>query len=70
MATNLKNLEYFEVIHPLLDAPEEKCNPENRGPMRMSRGVKASLLVLRVYLISMTLLLLYHVLGLAGVIRL
>ncbi|HEV2419126.1 MAG TPA: hypothetical protein VGX94_15125 [Terriglobia bacterium] len=65
-----KKLEYLEVIHPLLDAPEQKCNAENLGPMRMSRGVKASLLALRVYLISMTLLLLYHVLGLAGVIRL
>ncbi|MGH9377358.1 MAG: hypothetical protein ACRD1I_01040 [Terriglobia bacterium] len=70
MAKKPKNLEYFTVIHPLLDAPEKKCNPENLGPMRMSRSVKVSLLVLRVYLISMTLLLLYHVLGLAGVIRL
>ncbi|MGH9351503.1 MAG: hypothetical protein ACRD2G_05000 [Terriglobia bacterium] len=66
----MKKLQYFEVIHPLLDAPEEKRNAENLGPMRMSRSVKASLLALRVYLISMTLLLLYHVLGLAGVIRL
>lgn len=66
----LKKLEYFEVVHPLLDAPEEKRRPENLGPMRMSRAVKASLLVLRVYLISMTLLLLWHILALAGVTQL
>ncbi|MGH9326888.1 MAG: hypothetical protein ACRD2B_09430 [Terriglobia bacterium] len=66
MATLPNNLEY--VIHPLDDQPEEKCNPEGLGPMPMSRSVKASLLVLRIYLITMMLLLLYHVLGLAGVI--
>lgn len=67
MATQPKNFKYFEVIHPLLDAPEKKCNSEGLGPMRMSRSVKVSLLALRIYLISMTLLLVYHVLGLAGV---
>lgn len=70
MAQSQKHFEYFEVIHPLLDAREEKRRPENLGLMRMSRTVKASLLALRVYLISMTLLLLYHVLGLAGIVRL
>ncbi|MGH9470390.1 MAG: hypothetical protein ACRD1N_08630 [Terriglobia bacterium] len=62
-----KTQEYFEVIHPLLDLPEEKCDPENFGPMKMSRSVQASLLALRVYLIGMSILLLYHLLGLAGV---
>lgn len=66
MATMPKNLEYFEVIHPMRDAPEEKCNPDLLGPMKMSRSVKVSLLVLRAYLVSMSLLLLFHVLGLAG----
>lgn len=70
MTNKLNKLEYFEVIHPLLDAPEEKRRPDNLGPMRMSRTVKASLLALRVYLISMTLLLLWHILALAGVARL
>lgn len=67
MATVPKNLEYFEVIHPMLDVPEEKCNPELLGPMKMSRSVKISLFVLRAYLVSMAILLLVHVLGLAGV---
>lgn len=69
MANELKQLDYFEVIHPLLDAPEEKCRPDNLGPMHMSRTVKASLLALRIYLISMTLLLVCHILELAGVVR-
>ncbi|MDE3178868.1 MAG: hypothetical protein KGM47_04330 [Acidobacteriota bacterium] len=58
--------EFFEVTHPLRDAPEEKCNPDLLGPMKMSRGVKLSLLLLRVYLVSISILLLFHVLGLAG----
>lgn len=66
MATMMKNVESFEVIHPMLDLPEEKCNPEALGPMKMSRSVKICLLVLRGYLISMAVLLLLHVLGLAG----
>ncbi|MGH9435088.1 MAG: hypothetical protein ACRD06_03710 [Terriglobia bacterium] len=66
MATMPKNMELFEVIHPMLDAPEMKCNPDLLGPMKMSRSVKVSLLVLRAYLILMASLLLFHVLGLAG----
>jgi hypothetical protein len=66
MASMLKDVEIFQVIHPLDDSLEEKHNPEGLGPMRMSTSVKVSLTVLRIYLISMALLLLYHVLGLAG----
>jgi hypothetical protein len=58
---------YFEVIHPLSDSAEEKRDAERLGPIRMSRSVKVSLTLLRVYLIAMTLLLIYHVLGLAGI---
>ena len=70
MAKQLKKSEWYEVIHPLLDAPEEKRDFQALGPIKMSRGVKMSLLVLRVYLVAMALLLFYHVLGLAGVVRL
>lgn len=67
MADFQKTIECFEVIHPLLDAEETKCQPEGLGHIRMSKSVKFSLTVLRVYLIAMAALLLYHVLGLAGV---
>lgn len=66
MATMMKNVESFEVIHPMLDLPEEKCNAEALGPMKMSRSVKISLFVLRGYLISMAVVLLLHVLALTG----
>ncbi len=59
--------EYFEVIHPLQDCAEDKRIPEGLEPIRMSRSVKISLTLLRLYLIMMTLLLIYHVLGLAGI---
>lgn len=67
MADLQKKFECFEVIHPLLDAEETKCQAEELGHIRMSKSVKFSLTVLRVYLIAMAALLLYHVLGLAGV---
>jgi hypothetical protein len=67
MADLQKEFECFEVIHPLQDAEETKCQAEGLGHIRMSKTVKLSLTVLRVYLIAMAALLLYHVLGLAGV---
>jgi hypothetical protein len=60
-------LECFEVIHPLQDVEEEKCKAEGLGQIQMSKSVRVSLTALRVYLIAMSLILLYHVLGLAGV---
>jgi hypothetical protein len=59
--------EYFRVIHPLDDEPEEKCSTEGLGPIAMTPAVRISLTVLRGYLIAMTLMLGYHVLDLAGV---
>jgi hypothetical protein len=56
----------FVVIHPLDDVPEEKVDTENLGPMTMTAGVRISLLSLRAYLVLMMLLVLYHVLDLAG----
>lgn len=61
--------EYFRVIHPLDDAPEQKCSTEGLGRIAMTPGVRISLTVLRAYLIVMTLMLGYHVLDLAGVIH-
>ena len=57
---------HFVVVHPLDDVPEEKVDTETLGPMPMTTSVKISLLALRSYLLIMVLLVLYHVLELAG----
>jgi len=62
--TELTN--HFVVIHPLDDVPEVKVDTENLGPMPMTLAVRISLLSLRAYLVLMMLLVLYHVLHLAG----
>uniref|UniRef100_A0A7V4XSI6 Uncharacterized protein n=1 Tax=Acidobacterium capsulatum TaxID=33075 RepID=A0A7V4XSI6_9BACT len=71
MATmqNSYNPEIFRVIHPLNDAPEEKCTHEGLGPIAMTSSVRISLFVLRGYLILMTLMLIYRTLELAGMIH-
>jgi hypothetical protein len=60
---------HFVVVHPLDDVPEEKVDTENLGPMTMTASVRISLLSLRAYLVLMMILVLYHVLDLAGVLR-
>lgn len=60
------NTYEMKVVHPLDDDPEQKRGTEGLGPIEMTPVVKISLMVLRVYLILMTLMLLYHVAGLAG----
>lgn len=69
MATvpNVHAMKIFKVIHPLQDQPEKKLQSEGLGPIKMTAGVKISLLVLRAYLILMTLMLIYHVADLAGI---
>jgi hypothetical protein len=57
--------EIFTVIHPLDDAPEEKMDTENLGPMKMTRTVRVCLFALRGYLLLMFGLLGYRVLQLA-----
>jgi hypothetical protein len=57
---------HFVVIHPLDDVREEKVDTENLGPMTMTTSVRISLLSLRAYLVLMMILVLYHVLDLAG----
>ena len=63
---NEVHAEHFVVVHPLDDAPEEKIDTLALGPMPMTASVKVSLLVLRGYLVLMMLLVLYHVMDLAG----
>jgi hypothetical protein len=58
--------ELFVVVHPLDDEPEEKVDTANLGPMRMTPAVRLSLMSLRAYLLIMMGLVIYHVLGLAG----
>jgi hypothetical protein len=60
---------FFSVVHPLDDAPEEKVDTENLGPMPMTRTVRICLLALRGYLLLMFGLLGFRVLQLAGVVR-
>ena len=57
---------YFVVVHPLDDRPEQKVDTSKLGPMPMTLSVKLSLMALRGYLIVMMLLVLYHVMDLAG----
>jgi hypothetical protein len=58
--------EHFVVVHPLDDVPEQKVNITALGPMPMTASVKVSLMLLRGYLVLMMLLVLYHVVDLAG----
>ncbi len=57
----------FTILHPLDETPEEKVDTEHLGPMRMTKTVRVCLYTLRGYLAFMMLLVLYHVLDLAGV---
>jgi hypothetical protein len=54
----------FTVVHPLDDQPEQKCNDESLGSMKMRRSVRASLFILRGYLIAMVGLVAYRLLEL------
>jgi len=57
----------FAVVHPLDDVREEKVDASVLGRMGMTASVKISLMTLRGYLVLMILLVLYHVIDLAGV---
>lgn len=61
--------ELIRVIHPLDDAPEQKCSSEGLGPIGMTPVVRISLTALRGYLLAMSAMLLYHVLDLAGALH-
>jgi hypothetical protein len=57
---------HFVVVHPLDDLPEEKMDTSALGPMPMTASVRFSLMALRGYLVLMMLLVLYHVMDIAG----
>lgn len=57
---------HFVVVHPLDDVREQKIDTSTLGPMPMTASVKLSLMALRGYLVLMMLLVLYHVMDLAG----
>ena len=59
--------DHFLVVHPLDDVRETKIDTSTLGTMPMTASVQFSLITLRGYLILMMLLVLYHVLDLAGV---
>ncbi|MGA2251398.1 hypothetical protein [Terracidiphilus sp.] len=59
----------FRVIHPLHDQPEAKCESAGLDPIEMTRAVRLSLVALRVYLLGMAAMLLYHVVDLAGILH-
>ena len=61
--------QYYNVVHPLKDVPEQKCSSEGLGQIPMTQSVRLSLRVLRGYLMLMTVMLLYHVLDLAGALK-
>ncbi|MGA8655546.1 MAG: hypothetical protein WB586_05300 [Chthoniobacterales bacterium] len=58
--------DFFLVVHPLDDYPEEKLKSDHLPPIEMTLSVRWSLIALRAYLILMILLCFYHVIDLAG----
>jgi hypothetical protein len=58
---NAMETDYFLVVHPLDDIPEQKLNSDHLPPMEMTNSVRWSLICLRVYLLLMIGLFLYHV---------
>lgn len=61
-------LKGYRVVHPLDDLPEQKCSSDGLGQIAMTPSVRLSLKILRGYLILMSMMLVYHVLDLAGVL--
>jgi hypothetical protein len=59
------NESHLYVIHPLDDVHEQKCTSEGLGLMHLTPTVRVALTTLRVYLIAMTLIILYRTLTLA-----
>jgi hypothetical protein len=56
---------YFLVVHPLDDIPEQKLDSDHLSPMEMTLSVRWSLITLRIYLVLMIVLFMYHVVDLA-----
>lgn len=60
MMVNEKANNQYYVIHPLDDEIEEKVKTDDLGLIKMSAGVKYSLLSLRIYLILMAGIIIYR----------
>ena len=58
--------QLYLIVHPLDDEPEVKCDVEGLGRMRMTPLVRVALFALQAHLGLMGVLVLYHVLDLAG----
>ena len=56
--------QYFRVIHPLQDEGEQKCVSQGLRPIPTTRSVRFSLMILRGYMISMSVLLSVYLLHL------
>jgi hypothetical protein len=56
----------FVVVHPLDDKSETKIDISTIGRMKMTSSVKISLIALRGHLILMVVMVIFHVLDLAG----
>ena len=67
--TTSMDIHTYTVVHPLDDAPEQKCGAEHLGRIEITRGVKISLLALRGYLLLMMGMLAYHVLNSTGILH-
>jgi hypothetical protein len=63
---NTMETDYFLVVHPLDDLPEQKLQSEHLPPMEMTSSVRWSLICLRIYLLLMIGLFMYHVIDLAA----
>jgi hypothetical protein len=64
-SANTMEDNYFLVVHPLDDIPEQKLKSDDLPPMEMTDSVRWSLICLRVYLVLMIALFMYHVFDLA-----
>lgn len=62
---NTMEADYYLVVHPLDDMPEQKLKFDHLPPMEMTHSVRWSLICLRVYLLLMIGLFMYHFFDLA-----
>jgi len=62
---NTMDDNYFLVVHPLDDIPEQKLKSEHLPTIDMTNSVRWSLICLRVYLLLLIGLFTYHVFELA-----
>lgn len=68
MDNSQQELARFVVIHPLDDVPEKKHDGHELGVMKLNRCSKASLVVLRIYLLAVVGLTLFRVFSLLGLV--